>query len=172
MPSHNHTLITHVLHGTQTLTQKLKKKLQVMQNKCICFFLQLDKVSTISHKEFKDSNWLPVINRFRQCVISIVFKFIKGNCPFYLNEVFELVFEGNINLRNNFLKLKRTFRNENSGQKSLSFIVPSFWNQMPETLKKSDNLNTFKHNLKRHFFQSNDLIFIDININIVIYFYF
>ena len=46
------------------LTQKLKKKLQVMQNKCIRFCLQLDKMSTISHKEFKDLNWLPAINSF------------------------------------------------------------------------------------------------------------
>ena len=75
---------------------QLKKKLQVMQNKCIRFCLQLDKISTISHKEFKDLNWLPVITRFEQCVISIVFKFINGNCPYYLNEVFEFVPEGNI----------------------------------------------------------------------------
>ena len=43
------------------LTQKLKKKLQVMQNKCTRFCLQLDKISTICHKELKDLNWLPVI---------------------------------------------------------------------------------------------------------------
>ena len=67
------------------LTLKLKKKLQVMQNKCICYCLQLDKMSTISQTEFNDLNWLPVINRFEQCVISIVFKFINGNCPHYLN---------------------------------------------------------------------------------------
>ena len=83
------------------LTQKLKKKLQVMQNKCIRFCLQLDKMSTISHKEFKDLNWLPVITRFEQCVFLILFKFINGNCPYYLNEAPE----GNISLRNNFLKL-------------------------------------------------------------------
>ena len=45
------------------LTQKLKKKLQVMQNRCIRFCLQLDKMTTVSHKEFKDLNWLPIINR-------------------------------------------------------------------------------------------------------------
>ena len=33
-------------------TQKLKKKLQVMQNKCFRYCLQLDKTTTISHKEF------------------------------------------------------------------------------------------------------------------------
>ena len=62
------------------LTQELKKKLQVMQNKCICFCLQLDKISTMSHKEFKDLKWPPVINRFEQCVISIVFKFSWIKC--------------------------------------------------------------------------------------------
>ena len=58
----------------------------------------------------------------------------------------------NISLRNNFLKLKQPFRNTNTGQKAISFIGPSFWNQMPETLKKTDKLNNLKHNLKMHFF--------------------
>ena len=111
----------------------LKKKLQVMENKCIRFCLQLGKMSTISHKEFKDLNSLPVFNRFEQCVVSIVFKFINGNCLHYLNEVFKFVPKGNISLRNNFLKLKQPFQNTNTGQKALSFICPSFWNQITET---------------------------------------
>ena len=89
------------------LTQKLKKKLQIMLKKCIRFCLQLDKMSTISHKEFKYLNWLPVSPRFEQCVISVVFKFIDGNCSYCFNEVFKFAPKGNISLRNNFLKLKR-----------------------------------------------------------------
>ena len=119
-----------------------------MQNKCIHFCLQLNKMSRISRKEFRDLNWLPVSNRFEQCVISIVFKFINDNCPYYLSEVFKFAPEVNITLKNNFLKLERSFRNTNTGQKALSFITPSFWNQIPEKLKKIDNLNTVKHNLK------------------------
>ena len=72
--------------------------------------------------------------------------------PYYLNEVFQFAPESNVSLRNSFLKLKRPFRNTNTGQKALSFIGPSFWNQIPETLKETDKLNTFKHNLKKHFF--------------------
>ena len=156
------------------LTQKLKKKLQVMQNKCIGFCLQLDKMSTISHKELKDVKWLPVINRFEQCAISIVFKFISGNCPYYLNEVFEFAREGNISLRNNFLKLKQPFWNTNTGQKALPFTGPSFWNQIPEKLKKTNNLNTFEHNLKKHFFNQMTSFLLTlplllIFINIIIY---
>ena len=80
-----------------------------MQNKCTRFCLQLDKISTISHKELKDLNWLPVITRFEQSVIAIALKFINGNSPYYLNEVFQFATEGNISLRNDFLKLKLPF---------------------------------------------------------------
>ena len=75
---------------------------------------------------------------------------LKG--VFLLLKVFEFAPEGKISLRNKFLKLKRPFRNTNTGQKALSFIGSYFWNQIPETLKKTDNLNTFKHNLNKHFF--------------------
>ena len=74
-----------------------------------------------------------------------------------------------ISLRNNFLKLKQPFRNTNTGPKAISFIGPSFWNQIPETLKKTNNLNTFKHNLKKHFFNQMIWFFNDIAIIIVIY---
>ena len=97
-----------------------------MQNKYIRFYLQLSRMSTMSHKEFKDLNWLPVINRFEQCVISIVFKFINGNRPFYLNEVFEFAHEANISLRNNSLKLKRPFRIQTPVKKPCLLLVFHF----------------------------------------------
>ena len=104
-----------------------------MQNKFIRFCLQLDK---ISHTELKDLNWLPGITKFEQCVVSIVFKLINDNFPYYFNEVFEFALEGNVSLRINFLKIKRPFPNTNTGQKGLSFIGPLFWNQVSETLKR------------------------------------
>ena len=76
----------------------------------------------------------------------------KNRSHIELSNIFQFVPEGNISLRNNFLKLKRPFRNTNTGRKALSFIGPSFWNQIPESLKKTDNLNTFKYNLKKRFF--------------------
>ena len=88
------------------LTQKLKMKLQVMQNKCIRFCRQLGKISTIFHKQFKNLTWLSVITRFEQCVISIVFKFINGSCSYYLNEVFEFAPEGNASLRNDLFEMQ------------------------------------------------------------------
>ena len=108
------------------LTQKLKKKFQVMQNKCIRFLLQLDKMSTVSHKEFKDLNWLQSLLGLNKVLFRSLFKFVNGSCPHYLNEVCEFAAEGNVTLRNNFLKLKRPFRSTNTGQKALPFIGPLF----------------------------------------------
>ena len=34
------------------------------------------------------------------------------------------------------------------GQKTISFDAPSLQNSLPKLIKKADNLNTFKHNIK------------------------
>ena len=60
----------------------------------------------ISHKEFETLNWLPVTERFNQCINSIVFKYVNDQCPNYLNEVFQTAPENNIQTRGSFLKLK------------------------------------------------------------------
>ena len=44
-----------------------------------------------------------------------------------------------------------SFRKTNTGQLALSYIGPTFWNKTPDTLKRTKNLNTFKHNLKKYF---------------------
>ena len=49
------------------LSKKLKNRIQTLQNKCICFCLQLDKMSHISQKEFETIDWLPVKERYNHC---------------------------------------------------------------------------------------------------------
>ena len=50
------------------LSKKLKDKLQVTQNKCIRFCLKLKSREHISNENFHKMNWLPINQRFRQCV--------------------------------------------------------------------------------------------------------
>ena len=120
------------------LTAKLKNRIQTSQNKCIRFWLQLDKMTHISHKEFKILNWLRVTERFNQC-------------PNYLHEIFQTATENNIQTSGSFLKLKCPFRKTNAGQIVLSYIGPTIWNKTPDLLKRTNNLNTFKHNLKEYY---------------------
>ena len=129
----------------------MKNKIQIMQNKCIWYCLQLDKMTHISKNKFETLNWLPVKDRFNQSINSIVFKYFTKQCPSYLNEVFELASPNNLRTRNRYLKLICPFRKTNMGQNALSFIGPSIWNKTPEVLKKTNSINTFKHNLKKYY---------------------
>ena len=76
-----------------------------MQNKCIRFCLQLDKMSHISQKEFETVNWLRIKERYNECVNSIAFKYFDDQCPHYLNEVFMKAAESSSSLRNSYQKL-------------------------------------------------------------------
>ena len=123
------------------VTKKLKIRIQTSQNKCIRFCLQLDKMTHISHKEFETLDWLPVTERFNQCINSIVFKYMNNQCPNYLNEVFQAVPESNIQTRGSFLKLKCPFHKTNAGQMALSYIGPTIWSKTLDTLKRT-NIST------------------------------
>ena len=101
------------------LTQKMKNKIQITQNKCIRYCLQLDKMTHISKNEFETLNWLPVKDRFNQSINSIVFKYFTKQCPSYLNWVFELACPNNLRTRNSYLKLICPFRKTNMGQNAL-----------------------------------------------------
>ena len=52
-----------------SLRKDLQKRLQVSQNNCVSFCLQLDKNTQIGVAVFKEINWLNVNDRFSQCVL-------------------------------------------------------------------------------------------------------
>ena len=73
----------------------------------------------------------------------------KFNClPHYLNEVFMKAPEFCLSLRNSYQNLQQPIRKTNTGQDALSFIG---LNKVPEEIKRTTNLNAFKHNLKKHY---------------------
>ena len=62
-----------------------------------------------------------------------------------MNVVFRPAENMRINTRNSFLKLNHPFRKTSTGQKGLSYIGPDIWNRIPETIKKTRNLNNFEN---------------------------
>ena len=114
------------------LTEKTKKKIQIMQNKCIRFCLRLDKMHHISDEDFRLINWLPTRKRVDQCINTITFKFVSDT--HYLKEIFEFAPHCRIDTRNKFAKLKIPFRKTNMGQKAIAFVGPSLWNSLPELI--------------------------------------
>ena len=105
----------------------------------------------MSNEQFQKLNWLQINQRFKQCVTSTVFKFVQNKYPTYMNEVFRPAENIRINTRNSDLKLSHPFRKTSTRQNGLSYTGPAIWNRIPEILKKTKNLNTFKLKMK-HFF--------------------
>ena len=107
----------------------------------------------ISQIEFETINWLPIKERYNQCINSIAFKYFDSQCPHYLNEVFMKAPESSSSLRNSYQKLQQAFHKTNTGQNALSFIGLTLWNKVPEEINRITNLNAFKHSLKKHYFK-------------------
>ena len=105
----------------------------------------------ISQNEFEKLNWLPISDRINQRILSTTFKCVNDMGPNYLHEVFQWAAESNRTLRNDYLKLKHPFHKTTAVQNSLSFLGPSKWNKLPESTKKCNNINTFKHNFKKRY---------------------
>ena len=138
------------------LTQAMKSKVQIMQNKCIRFCLQLRPLDHIGQHHFQRMNWLNVRDRFNQCLCSAVFNFIHNRSPQYMSEIFHIAPQINIGTRCSKLKLILPFRKTNMGQNTLSFLGPQQWNKLPNEIKLSKTINTFKHKLKEYFFDEKD----------------
>ena len=71
------------------LNSRLKLKLQILQNKCIYFCLDLNNRAHIGLAEFEKINWLPINDRFEQCICSMTFKYFNNLSPLYMNGVFK-----------------------------------------------------------------------------------
>ena len=96
-------------------------------------------------------NWLPTNQRLKQCVTTALFKFVQNKHPGYMNEVFKLAEQTRINTRNSCLTLSYPFWKTNTSQNDMSYIGPVIWSKITKILKKTKNLNTFKHRMKRYY---------------------
>ena len=66
------------------LRKDLQKRLQVSQNNCVTFCLQLDKKTRIGVAEFEEINWLNINDRFSQSVLSSIYKFFDSESQYTL----------------------------------------------------------------------------------------
>ena len=126
------------------VSTKIRKKIQVTQNKFIRFYLKLNSRHHLGAKEFKEINWLQTKERVEQRVATNVFKYWKGTSPFYVNELF--VLSRNVYKTRSHMALEIPLRKSNLHQKSVSFMRPSIWNKLSNDLSI---LNIATYNYKK-----------------------
>ena len=134
------------------INKKMKMHLQSDQIKCIRFCLKLNDRSSIKTEDFEKINWLLIHKRVSQCSLCSIYKFYTKSCPNYFDEIHVPLETNGIHTRSSYQKLNVPHRKTNVGQKALSYVGPSLWNNLNKMLKTSTSLNTFKHNIKQHLF--------------------
>ena len=80
------------------------------------------------------------------------FKFCNNASPPYMNDVFKPAGQHNTTTRASLLKLNQPLQRTNHGQNNIFYVAPIICNNLPNSLKTTDNLNTYKHRVKEHFF--------------------
>ena len=61
-----------------SLRKDLEKRIQVSQNNCERFCLQLEKKTRIAAAEFKTINWLNINDRSSKCVLPSIYEFFNS----------------------------------------------------------------------------------------------
>ena len=154
------------------LNKRLKSKMQILQNKCTSFYLNLNNRARVGQNEFEKINWLPIKDRLEQIISSVSFKFCNNTSLPYMNDVFKPAGQSNTTTRASSLKLNQTLRRNNQGHKNISYIAPIFWNNIPNSLKITENLNTLNtviHLISKNVFVTSDDVFesfVDIGLTI------
>ena len=125
----------------------MKTKLQIAQNKCMRFCLELPPRGYINPPHFSKINWLRVERRVELCTSTT--KYWKGIAPPYLNDIF-MPSLNNYNTRSHMaldIPLCRTIE----GQKSMSFLGAKIWNKLSLNKKRAATTVSFMHHFKKDF---------------------
>ena len=128
------------------------KRLQRVQNIAAKLVLNWEYSA---HECLKKLHWLPVRLRIKHKVLTLLFKSLRGESPKYLREMVEFHVPGRSNLRSEnkfqYLKVPLT-RRKTFAQRSYSVVAPMWWNELPNYIKQSDNVDIFKSRLKTFLF--------------------
>ena len=83
----------------------------------MCFSLNVDSKGHIGLTEFEKINWLPINDRFKQCISSMTFKYFNYLSPLYMNDVFNLAGQNTTATRTSFFKLSQPCKKPITGKK-------------------------------------------------------
>ena len=103
-------------------------------------------------------HWLRVPQRIEYKLCLLVYKALHGMAPVYLSELCHPVREnvaltGHRSAARGDLQVPGT--NTNFGRHAFAFAGPHTWNLLPAEIRATDNLQTFKSQLKTHLFLQN-----------------
>ena len=102
----------------------------------------------------RELHWLPIKARIEYKIILLTYKSLKGLAPYYLRPLLSSYAPERM-LRSSAKNLLQTpmARTKAYGERSFSVAAPKLWNNLPDTIKNIDSLDSFKKNLKTFLFK-------------------
>ena len=130
-------------------------KLQKVQNWAAKVVLARSKYD-ISVEALKALHWLPVKYRIDFKILCIVYKSLRSMAPPYLSNLLKhRTFNRNTRLQTNSVMMLDIpmIKKKTHAERSFSVYGPQLWNLLPNHIKLSDNIDTFKKSLKTFSFK-------------------
>ena len=100
-------------------------------------------------------HWLPIDSRIKYKLACICYNCMSTNSPPYLSDLLT-IYTAARQLRSssdNSVLRRPSVRTVSYGQRSFSYSAPSAWNSLPQQVRSSDNVSTFRSRTKTHLFR-------------------
>ena len=133
-------------------TEHELNRVQILQNNAARLICSISKRDHIT-PTLKELHWLPIRERIQFKLCLFVFKCLNNTAPGYLcNLLSRYVPRRALRSANDITRLNVPRTNKVLGQKSFSVAGPRSWNNLPRTIRETDNISHFRCNLKTHLF--------------------
>ena len=127
-------------------------KLQKLQNYAARVILK-KPIREHAKPMLRELHWLPITARVDYKICVLIFKCLNGLAPAYLSNLIS-IYKPARNLRSSkaFLLTPVPSNFVRLGDRAFSTYAPKIWKKIPNYIKESKSLDTFKTKLKTHFF--------------------
>ena len=137
------------------LTQVTLHRMQCIQNICARLILRKTNRDSISNC-MKALHWLPIKYRIKFKILTLTFKCLEGEGPYYLCDLLMENKPKRQGLRSqklsHLLVIPRT-KYKAFAARSFSTSAPTLWNSLPDEVRRIDSFLKFKSQLKTHLFR-------------------
>ena len=131
------------------------RRLQLVQNtaaRIVSRCKRSDHVSPV----LRDLHWLPVQQRINHKVLSLAYSCFNATAPQYLQDLVQAYVPSRPLRSAAQSRLRIPSAGENRkkslGNRAFSGAAPQLWNALPQTIRQSETIVTFRRRLKTHLF--------------------
>ena len=135
------------------LPENLLTKLQRVQNHAAKLITRLHKFDHVT-PALKSLHWLPIEQRIHYKILLLTFKAMHRSAPEYISDLL-VRYTPTRSLRSSSKNLleEPCYKLESYGARSFQCAAPRLWNELPQSLRDTNSLPTFKRMLKTVLFK-------------------